>query len=346
MYTQERSDLQAAFPTRAGTTVSGSSSGSWTTGRDEEDPGRAPARDPPPQRRPLRAPSIGRSQRRGVLPRRGRSRPGGAARTRRAPSGAGIPYSTFTYDKTRAGRRTLRRERRGAYDVNLICVNADQLPASRTTSGPDFFRDRHSIGIWWWEVARFPERFHSAFELVSEVWVGSDFVREAIAAETDKPVLSVPLGIELPAETPLAQTRASAFPRASSSSSRSTSTAASSGRTRWPHRGVPARISGRTKGRRSCSRRSTAIGTSRPRAAAVRHGRPCRHPRRRRVSRPPRRRRAHRRLRLLRVAPPQRGIRPDHRRGDGAREAGDRNRLLRKSRVHERTTTATSFPTR
>ena len=58
--------------------------------------------------------------------------------------------------------------------------------------------NRHSIGIWWWEVSSFPARFHNAFDLLNEVWVGSEFVRQAIAAETEKPVLTFPVGIELP----------------------------------------------------------------------------------------------------------------------------------------------------
>ena len=94
----------------------------------------------------------------------------------------------------------------------MICVNADQLPRFTYDVGPEFFRHRHSIGIWWWEVARFPARFHNAFELVNEVWVGSDFVRRAIAAETDKPVFVLPLGIELPAEAPPADRAALGLP--------------------------------------------------------------------------------------------------------------------------------------
>ena len=115
----------------------------------------------------------------------------------------GIPHSTVVYDQT-ASRQAHDFEEAGdpVYDVNVICVNADQLPRFAYDVGPEFFHDRHSIGIWWWEVARFPDRFHAAFELVNEVWVGSDFVRKAIAAETDKPVHVLPLGIDLPADAP------------------------------------------------------------------------------------------------------------------------------------------------
>ena len=116
---------------------------------------------------------------------------------------AGIPYSTFTYEETPSRQGHAFEDRTGAtYDVNVICVNADQVPRFTYDIGPAFFKDRHSIGVWWWEVGQFPERFHQAFGPVNEVWVGSDFVREAIAAETEKPVLTMPLGIELPEAAP------------------------------------------------------------------------------------------------------------------------------------------------
>jgi len=119
---------------------------------------------------------------------------------------AEIPCSTLTY------QRTLSRQEHpfsspdcmtAPFDTNIICVNADQLPFFRSDVGSAFFYGRYSIGVWFWEVARFPERLHSAFDLVDEVWVGSEFVRRAIAAETSKPVRVVPLPIGEPPEMTL-----------------------------------------------------------------------------------------------------------------------------------------------
>jgi glycosyltransferase involved in cell wall biosynthesis/SAM-dependent methyltransferase len=114
---------------------------------------------------------------------------------------AGIPYSTVTYTAA-PSRQEHPFEQSGRastnHDINLICVNADQLPRFIHDIGPDFLAHRYSIGLWWWEVARFPEELHNAFEVVNEVWVGSDFAARAISAETEKPVLTVPLGLELP----------------------------------------------------------------------------------------------------------------------------------------------------
>jgi glycosyltransferase involved in cell wall biosynthesis len=120
----------------------------------------------------------------------------------------GIPHSTLTYE------RTLSRQEHpfgtadaytAPFDTNIICVNADQLPFLRKDVGDGFFRDRYSIGVWFWELARFPPRFYPSFASIDEVWVASQFVREAIAGATRKPVHVIPLPIGEPA--PVAFTR-------------------------------------------------------------------------------------------------------------------------------------------
>jgi glycosyltransferase involved in cell wall biosynthesis len=112
---------------------------------------------------------------------------------------AGIPYTTVAYDKTLSRQSHAFVESGGkTYDVNIICVNADQIPSFGHDVGPRFFQNRHSIGIWWWEVSRFPKRFHEAFQLLNEVWVGSEFVRQAVSAETDREVFTIPICLELP----------------------------------------------------------------------------------------------------------------------------------------------------
>jgi hypothetical protein len=146
---------------------------------------------------------------------------------------AGIPYSTVTYTAA-PGRQEHPFQQSGEvlsnHDINLICVNADQVSRFIHDIGPDFLAHRYSIGLWWGEVARFPGELHNAFEVMNEIWVGSDFARRAISAETDKPVLTVPLGLSFrTSKTHLEQS--SAFPTTSCSSFRSISSV--SGRTLW-----------------------------------------------------------------------------------------------------------------
>ena len=93
-----------------------------------------------------------------------------------------------------------------SYPVNLICVNADMLPDFAGRVGSDFFNRRHSIGWWWWEVADFPDRWLGSFRYVDEVWAGSAYVADALAAVSPVPVLHVP--------TPVARPITGAFSRA------------------------------------------------------------------------------------------------------------------------------------
>ena len=77
------------------------------------------------------------------------------------------------------------------FPINLICVNAQGIPVFVDRMGPAFFEDRHSIGVWWWEVEAFPRRWLGAFDHVDEVWAGSNHVAAALSAVSPVPVVKV-----------------------------------------------------------------------------------------------------------------------------------------------------------
>lgn len=81
------------------------------------------------------------------------------------------------------------------FPINLICVNADMLPAFAAGIGGAFFAKRYSIGWWWWEVSEFPERWVGSFDHVDELWAGSRFVAEALAAISPVPVVQMPMPV-------------------------------------------------------------------------------------------------------------------------------------------------------
>jgi glycosyltransferase involved in cell wall biosynthesis len=114
---------------------------------------------------------------------------------------AGIPHSTHTYGDT-VSRQAHQFDDVGTadpeYDFNVICVNADQLPAFAKRSGYRLFEDRYSIGVWFWEAPTFPKLMQSAFNFVDEVWVASDYIAAAILPETQKPVHVFPLPVVVP----------------------------------------------------------------------------------------------------------------------------------------------------
>ncbi|MEI2729238.1 MAG: glycosyltransferase [Candidatus Nanopelagicales bacterium] len=69
----------------------------------------------------------------------------------------------------------------------IVCVNADQFPRISRMIKLKSSTDRR-IGLWFWELSEFPDKFKRAFDHVDEVWVASEFTRAAIAAKTEKPV--------------------------------------------------------------------------------------------------------------------------------------------------------------
>jgi glycosyltransferase involved in cell wall biosynthesis/SAM-dependent methyltransferase len=116
-----------------------------------------------------------------------------------------IPHSTLTYDVTlsRKAHRFHDRGQRGApYNVNVVCVNADQTPSFAKAAGSEFFEGRHTAGYWFWELDRFPGAMHSAFDYVDEVWTATRFVASGIQAIGRRPVYTIPPPVLVPRCSP------------------------------------------------------------------------------------------------------------------------------------------------
>ena len=114
---------------------------------------------------------------------------------------AGMPLATFTYLATPSLQRHEFIERGpggNPYDINIICVNADEIPQFVWDVGPGYFRDRYTVGHWAWETEDFPEAFRRSLELVDEVWTPSEFSSAAIRQLTEKPVVTFPHAVEVP----------------------------------------------------------------------------------------------------------------------------------------------------
>jgi glycosyltransferase involved in cell wall biosynthesis/SAM-dependent methyltransferase len=84
------------------------------------------------------------------------------------------------------------------FPVNLICVNADMLPSFAEQAGPEFFEDRYTIGMWFWEVETFPRRWHDSFDHLDEVWVASQHIADALSPVSPVPVVKTRLPFSLP----------------------------------------------------------------------------------------------------------------------------------------------------
>jgi glycosyltransferase involved in cell wall biosynthesis len=79
------------------------------------------------------------------------------------------------------------------YPLTVIVLNADGL-RDFSLRKPYAVKNKTVVGLWFWEVEEFPQRFWPAFDLVDEVWVASEHVRAALAPATEKPVRVIPLG--------------------------------------------------------------------------------------------------------------------------------------------------------
>ncbi|NHK29540.1 glycosyltransferase family 4 protein [Parvularcula flava] len=73
----------------------------------------------------------------------------------------------------------------------IIHVNPPELVACLAAIGPDRLRGRRLIGYWAWEQSRMPESWVAATRWLDEIWVPSEFVRQAVQGQVSIPVYSV-----------------------------------------------------------------------------------------------------------------------------------------------------------
>jgi glycosyltransferase involved in cell wall biosynthesis len=119
----------------------------------------------------------------------------------KALEAAGIPFVLNDVTDSRSENRHEVAQpfcEQNPYSISLLHINADQVPGFAQARGPDYFRDRHTIAVWNWELATFPRPFHESFNYVDEIWCPSTFTQRAVAAATLLPVHCVPYAIMVP----------------------------------------------------------------------------------------------------------------------------------------------------
>jgi glycosyltransferase involved in cell wall biosynthesis len=188
----ERPDLQLQFPDLGG--IHGVQLLEWIRRRGRAHAGVPPEYVPPPLAQP-RAGADG-------LPRgvnvvgylRAEDGIGGVARSLldvldRLGSDVSLRSCTATGSRQRAG---LSSDDVSAddvtYDTTIACVNADQLPLLAEQLGPRLPVAATTIGIWAWEVERFPQWMARSATLVDEIWTYSRHAADALAPSCSVPV--------------------------------------------------------------------------------------------------------------------------------------------------------------
>ncbi|HEX6462840.1 MAG TPA: glycosyltransferase family 4 protein, partial [Vicinamibacterales bacterium] len=84
------------------------------------------------------------------------------------------------------------------HPFNLVHLNGDNMAAFAAARGRAFFRDRYTIGYWFWELSRWRDDWMDGFNHVDEVWVASEFTRACLAEVSPVPVRTIPLPFVLP----------------------------------------------------------------------------------------------------------------------------------------------------
>lgn len=111
---------------------------------------------------------------------------------------AEIPYAVVPFTET-INRQQHRFTERGngyaIYDTNLICVNADQVPAFLGNVGAHVLDDHYNIGVWAWEVDDMPEWMARSAQSLDEVWGISEYTASALRNRLRTPVRAFPLPV-------------------------------------------------------------------------------------------------------------------------------------------------------
>ena len=131
---------------------------------------------------------------------------GEAARSlARACSAAGVPYSVtdvgYQTGNLQRDTQALANASARRFEIDLLYVNADQTPRTVAHLKAKGLSSRYRIGFWHWEQPQLPDIHLGAFSELDEVWVPSNFVRDAVAAVSPLPVVVIPHALQF-APTP------------------------------------------------------------------------------------------------------------------------------------------------
>jgi glycosyltransferase involved in cell wall biosynthesis len=84
------------------------------------------------------------------------------------------------------------------FPISIFHVNAATTEAFFRENSRMYSQSKFNIGIWYWELSRFPKRWMSAFRFYNEIWVTSSFVCNSLSEISPIPIRRVryPLSID------------------------------------------------------------------------------------------------------------------------------------------------------
>jgi len=129
---------------------------------------------------------------------------GEAARSlARACSAVNVPYSVvdvgFQSSNLQRDTQALKNASKEHFEIDLLYVNADQTASTFAHLQSLKHESSYKIGFWHWEQPQIPAAHIAAFAGLNEVWVPSQFVRDAVAAVSPVPVMVFPHALQFEA---------------------------------------------------------------------------------------------------------------------------------------------------
>lgn len=114
---------------------------------------------------------------------------------------AGVPFRT--QEVTSSGGSRLSRPTLGGsggkwFPINIICLNPPELQGFQAHVGRNMWDGRYNVAVWVWETETVPRSWRGAANLVDEVWVPSDYVRQAFIKAVNVPIFTVPHAVPVP----------------------------------------------------------------------------------------------------------------------------------------------------
>ncbi|KAA1175189.1 glycosyltransferase [Marinobacter salinexigens] len=85
---------------------------------------------------------------------------------------------------------------RARYSVNLFCMTGIEMSRYICEKGLDILSDHYNVGLWPWELPRWPTAWHHAWGLVDELWGISQYTAKAYDG-APVPVIPMPLPVRL-----------------------------------------------------------------------------------------------------------------------------------------------------
>jgi glycosyltransferase involved in cell wall biosynthesis len=95
----------------------------------------------------------------------------------------------------------------GSAPVQIYNINPDQLGLVTAHTQPHLRPDALRINIPFWELSRFPTEWLPQMNTMGEVWAPSRFIQTALVGRLDRPVIYMPVAVEIEPAQPLPRAR-------------------------------------------------------------------------------------------------------------------------------------------